>query len=325
MLKANRLVSGGVITNYKCSSKCKHCSYSCSPSWERDYMDKEVADRIFKTLKSKGCYSVHIGGGEPFLEPDKLINVLESANKNGINVEYIETNGSWFTDKGKVKSILSDLKDHGVDTLLISIDPFHNEYIPFGKAKGLIEACYSSGVKVFPWQMDFWPDLNSFDDKKTHSLKEYENKFGKKYVETLPNRYGINLKGRAFKTFKPLLKTESYDNIISTQRPCGLLSGVYHFHVDLYSNFIPQSCPGFSINFNEVVKGADSKKYEVIYNLETKGVAGLADLAVNKYGYKPKAEYAGKCDLCYDIRNFLVIDLDLDLPDLKPKGHYKFV
>lgn len=49
------------------------------------------------------------------------------------------------------------------------------------------------------------------------------------------------------------------------------------------------------------------------------------ELAVEKYDYKPKPEYAGKCDLCYDIRSYLVLDQELDLPDLQPTGHYKFI
>ncbi len=325
MLKINRLVSGGVITNYKCSSKCKHCSYSCSPSWERDYMDGNTADSIFRLLKKQGCYSVHIGGGEPFLEPEKLLKVLASAAKNGVSVEYVETNASWYIDEDKTMSILYAIKEHGVDTLLISIDPFHNEYIPFWKTKNLIKACHDAQVGVFPWQMEFWPDLETFDERKTHSLKEYEKEFGKTYIDNLPRRYGMNLKGRAFKSFRSQLKMQSFNEIMNSSRPCGLLSGVYHFHVDLYENFIPQSCPGFSIKFEELIKGADQDKYEIIYSLESKGVSGLCDLAVKKYGYVPKDEYAGKCDLCYDIRSFLVLDLELDLPDLQPLGHYLFV
>lgn len=42
-------------------------------------------------------------------------------------------------------------------------------------------------------------------------------------------------------------------------------------------------------------------------------------------GIITKKEYAGKCDLCYDIRNYLVLELGLDLPDLKPEGHYKYI
>jgi MoaA/NifB/PqqE/SkfB family radical SAM enzyme len=99
VLKISYLASGGIITNYKCSSKCKHCSYSSSPKWPDDYMTPSMADEIFAILKSLGCYSVHIGGGEPLLKPEKILDILETARKNNINIEYIETNASWYKDE----------------------------------------------------------------------------------------------------------------------------------------------------------------------------------------------------------------------------------
>ncbi len=325
MLKINYLVSGGVITNYKCSSKCKHCVYASSPSWPNDYMTSSAADQIFSTLNRFGCNSVHIGGGEPLLQPDKIFPVLEAAARNNIGIDYIETNASWYKDESSAKSVLRELIKHNVYSLLISIDPYHNEYIPFYKVKGLIEACSKANMSVFPWLMEFWDDIDAFDDRKPHSLEEYAELFGEGYLRNLPKRYGLNLRGRALKTYKPILKMEAFDKILKNAGPCYLLSGVHHFHVDLYGNFIPQSCAGLSIKLSELLNGADLHKYPVFFRLESKGIGGLVELAVEEYGYKPKPEYAGKCDLCNDIRTYLVLDLELDLPDLQPTNHYRLV
>jgi len=35
-LKIGRLASGGIITNYFCTSTCRHCLYNCSPRWEKN-------------------------------------------------------------------------------------------------------------------------------------------------------------------------------------------------------------------------------------------------------------------------------------------------
>jgi hypothetical protein len=324
-LRINRLISGGIITNYYCSSKCRHCSYSSSPSWPHDYMTAETAEKIFAVLKPLGCHSVHIGGGEPLLQPDKLVEVLKSAKQHKVGIEYIETNASWFTDESKARFILEKLQRYHVDTLLISIDPFHNEYIPFWKVKGLVNACRKSKMGVFPWLSEFWPDLDSMDDRKTHSLEEYGEVFGQDYLSALPKRYGLSLRGRAFQTYKPLIKTEPLEQILENAGPCSLLSGTYHFHVDLYGNFIPQSCPGLSVNLEDLANGADPEKYEIFSRLNSIGVQGLLDLAVTQYGYRPEPEYAGKCGLCYDIRRFFVMEKEQDFPDLQPKGHYEFV
>lgn len=325
MLKISYLASGGIITNYKCSSKCRHCCYSSSPKWPDDYMTPSMAGEIFSILKILGCCSVHIGGGEPLLKPEKILGVLEVARRSSINIEYIETNASWYRDEESTRNILKELKSHGVHTLLISMDPYHNEHIPFWKVKGLIQACSKANVNVFPWQIEFWNDLDAMDDRITHSLDEYVRLFGQDYPLRLLNRYGLNLKGRALEMYKPMMKKLPFERILEESKPCRLLSGIYHFHVDLYGNFIPQSCPGFSIPLRELVQGADPGKYRVFNSLESTGIRGLAELAKNEYGYVPKTEYAGKCDLCYDIRNYLVLELGLDLPDLKPEGHYKYV
>mgnify|MGYP000860380475 FL=1 len=180
-------------------------------------------------------------------------------------------------------------------------------------------------MNVFPWLMEFWDDIDAMDDMKPHSLDEYRQLFGHDYLLHLLKKYGLNLKGRAFKTYKPMMKKQPFDQILKESIPCRLLSGIYHFHVDLYGNFIPQSCPGFSIPLRELVHGADPGKYRIFESLETMGIRGFAELAAKEYGYKPKEEYAGKCDLCYDMRNYLVLELGLDLPDLKPVNHYKYV
>ncbi|NLO83224.1 MAG: radical SAM protein [Clostridiales bacterium] len=325
MLKIVHLVSGGIITNYKCSSKCRHCSYSSSPKWPDEYMTPSMADEIFSVLKRLGCYSVHIGGGEPLLKHDKILAVLEAAQRNNIGIEYIETNSSWYKDETSVMAVLKELKKHGVHTLLISIDPYHNEYIPFWKVKALIRACSKTGMNVFPWLMEFWDDIDTMDDRKPHSMDEYIQLYGRDYLLQLYKRYGLNLKGRALKTYKPMMKEQPFEQILKESKPCKLLSGIYHFHVDLYGNFVPQSCPGFSIPLRELMQGADPNKYRIFYSLESAGIGGFAELAMKEYGYKPKARYAGKCDLCYDMRNYLVLELGLDLPDLKPEGHYKYL
>ncbi|MFO7295555.1 MAG: radical SAM protein [Clostridia bacterium] len=325
MLQIGYLVSGGIITNYKCSSRCRHCCYSSSPQWPNDYMTPSMADEIFRILKGLGCRSVHIGGGEPLLRPDKILAVLEVAKKNGVHIEYIETNASWYKDEASTHAILKDLKRCGVHTLLISIDPYHNEHIPFWKVKALMAACSKAGIEVFPWLMDFWPDIEAMDDSKPHSLDEYVQLFGRDYLLRLAKRYGLNLKGRALKTYRPMMKKQPFEQVLRQSRPCRLLSGVYHFHVDLYGNFVPQSCPGLSIPLKELVRGADPGRYRVFYALETEGVKGLVELAMKEYGFEPQAEYAGDCDLCYDIRNYLVLERGLDLPDLKPEGHYRYV
>ncbi|HYF75216.1 MAG TPA: radical SAM protein [Candidatus Nitrosocosmicus sp.] len=325
MPKFNRLVSGGIITNYYCSSKCRHCVYASSPSWPKDYMTVAMADDIFHFLKESGCRVVHIGGGEPLLDPDSLFPVLKAAQDHSIDIEYIETNASWYRDADRTGDLLRKLQQHKVDTLLISIDPFHNEFISFDKVKALIEACRQLGTSVFPWLMEFWSDLEAMGDTQTHRLEEYESLFGPGYQLKLLRRYQLNLRGRALQTFKAYLKTYPVREILMNSSPCGELSGVHHFHIDLYGNFVPQTCAGLSIHYKDLKQEITPEKYPLFHALYTKGIKELYEMAVNRYGFTPKECYAGKCELCYDIRRYLVMDIRQDLPDLQPAGHYIYM
>jgi len=288
-------------------------------------MTEEFAGEIFQTIKKLGCHAVHIGGGEPLLHPEKLFPILKAARDNRIYIEYIETNSSWYKEETNTDVLLKELLRNGVDTLLISIDPFHNEYIPFCKVKGLIRACERTGMSVFPWLMEFWGDLDAMGDSKTHSLEEYNKFFGPDYQINLMRRYHLNLRGRALQTFKKYLKTYPLQKILAESGPCMELTGTGHFHIDLYGNYIPQSCAGMSIELEDLPRGAEPEKYPVISTLYSSGIKGLYDYAVKKYGFVPKENYTGKCELCYEIRRHLVIDCKLDLPDMKPKGHYLYM
>ena len=132
----NRLQSGGVITNYFCTSSCGHCLYFCSPRWNKDYIEKGILKEIVEKIRGLGCSSIHIGGGEPFLNLSGLKMVVETCSSANVRIEYVETNSSWYKDMESACKILSSLKKRGLSVLLVSMSPFHNEHIPFFKVKG---------------------------------------------------------------------------------------------------------------------------------------------------------------------------------------------
>ena len=207
-LKIGRLASGGIITNYFCTSACRHCLYNCGPHWEKSYIGPDTAEANFRAVKSLGCSAVHIGGGEPLLRPEELSAVLAAAHRAGVSIDYVETNCSWFRNPESAEALLADLRLKGLHTLLVSISPFHNEHIPFARTRGVMDAARSAGVGVFPWVADFITDLGAFDSARSHSLSEYEERFGEGYLRDIPGRYWIHMGGRALETFRPILRIE---------------------------------------------------------------------------------------------------------------------
>lgn len=92
-MKIGSLLSGGLITNYFCSSMCRHCLYACSPNWTKEFIGEDICRENFQIIKALGCNSIHIGGGEPLLMPGKLVQVLKVAQDENIGINYIETFG----------------------------------------------------------------------------------------------------------------------------------------------------------------------------------------------------------------------------------------
>jgi hypothetical protein len=322
MLNISRLQSGGVITNYNCPSQCRHCLYNCSPRRPKDYLDKDTAKDIFNKIEELGCRSVHIGGGEPFVQPDKLKIIAETAREYKMGIEYIETNAAWHTDEARTHEILHSLLQSGVGTLLISISPFHNEYIPFSKTKALMLACRKAGMKVFPWVMDFYSNLQSFDENITHSLEEYRKMFGENYIKEIPGRCWIHFGGRALKTFSKIYPLKPLNLILEQSAPCRELSDVSHFHIDLYGNYIPGLCTGFSIQYPDLGKPLDASKYPFINMLYTKGIKAFCEWAKENFAFIPDEKYLSKCHLCNHIRHFIINVKKQESIELQPKDFY---
>lgn len=322
-LTISNLSSGGIITNYYCTSKCKHCLYGCSPKWEKQYISKDTALDNFKKIRSLGCHSVHIGGGEPFLNVEGLKDVVRAANEAGVGIQYIETNSSWFKDIEQASSVLKEVKSLGVDTLLISISPFHNEHIPFYKVKGVMSACRNTGVSIFPWIDDFYEDINSFDDSTTHSLDEYASKFGENYIMNIPLRYWIHYGGRVIQFYKDYVPLKEIDDIIFSATRCSELADTSHFHMDLFDHYVPGLCSGISIHRDDLGQPLSEEKYPAIHILYTKGIGAFYGYAMKNYGFQPtEKKYMNKCHLCFDIRKFLVANHDEHKHEFAPEEFY---
>ena len=323
--KIKRLVSGGLITNYFCASRCRHCLYNCSPHWEKNYIHPQIAEANLQTIRRLGCASVHIGGGEPLLRPEALGDVLQVARKVGVAVEYVETNSSWFKDRDSAMAILLKLRQQGLQTLLVSISPFHNEFIPFSRIQGVIEAARQAGIGIFPWISDFIADLSELDAADTHSLKEYEERFGRDYLKRLLQRYWIHMGGRALETFRPYLADKSAREICEENGGgcTAELLDTRHFHLDLFGNYIPGLCSGLSIKREDLGKALPEERYPVLTTLFHEGIRGIFKMAEEEFDYTPaKSRYINKCDLCTEIRTFFVQKNFGSHAELNPKEFY---
>ncbi|MEX2753360.1 MAG: hypothetical protein Q6366_016050, partial [Candidatus Freyarchaeota archaeon] len=113
-LLLSKPVSAGIFLSYKCSSKCRHCMYACSPAWGADWISKGDLERVLVQLASTILpspmgsdsvginYGLHLTGGEPFLNFELLVEGVEMAESLGIPSIFVETNAFWCSDDESV-------------------------------------------------------------------------------------------------------------------------------------------------------------------------------------------------------------------------------
>ncbi|WP_051261303.1 radical SAM protein [Desulfovibrio inopinatus] len=301
-LHISQLRSGGIMTTMACSSRCRHCLYACGPEWPREFIAEDTLRHVVKTCLQLRCRSVHIGGGEPFLNPEHLIMVARVCREMGLGIDYIETNASWFASMDQAIRFLTTLQQAGVGTLLVSISPFHNEFIPFHKTKGVLAACRKTGMGIFPWVMDFYSDLDALEHDRPHRLAEYEHRLGPNYLAGTLSRYWIHFGGRALNTFRSYLPAKSFVEILTQSGPCSELEQTSHFHFDPWGDYIPGLCSHLRIPRPDSDRAIDARHAEWIDTLYSVGVVGLVQqLPDDVRDSLQQRTYLSKCDLCEAI------------------------
>ena len=304
----NNLYGGGIIPTYLCTASCRHCLYGCSPKADKHYIEETECEKLCEYLAMLNCHSMHIGGGEPFLNPEKLITLVRTMRKYNISVDYIETNASWLAsgmDEVNAINLLHELKSVGGHSILISVDPFHIEFIPLKKVLKLIDYCEKAGMDYFLWQEQFLHKLLKLDHDKRYSREELSTVLGADYIFDTASHYGLSYNGRALNIAREYAKREDYKKFLDDV-PCRNLSNFAHFHVDFACNIIPPACTGLGIETEDFIKNELSQEKYPIYNaLQNGGTAALFDYAVT-FGFEPNINgYVSKCELCFDIKKHL--------------------
>ena len=294
--------------------------FASSPECKKEYISKEMSLNTARLLKEAGTHSVHIGGGEPFINFEALCNLIEALNSCSIGIDYIETNAYWCRDKEYAKSRLEALKKLGVTTVMVSVDPYHIEYVPLERPLMLCSLLDEYGFDYFIWQQKFLKRLMALDITRVHTREELEKVLGKDYIEETAKEYGLGINGRALafaKRIYPMYPAEFF----ATDEECPSLTHPHHCHIDLYGNAIPSRCTGISALTEDYLNtDIQEDKYPVLSRLISGGTKELFEYAKQK-GFVPAKEgYPTRCAFCFAMREYLErVSPSLDL---SPSDYY---
>ena len=123
------------VVTYACTGRCKHCSEGDHTSCGERIDPQIAADVVRKIAAEYDIKTVMTFGGEPLLYTDAVERIMTVAKELNIPKRQVITNGYFSKNADKIREVAERLAACGVNDLLLSVDAFHQETIPFDVVK----------------------------------------------------------------------------------------------------------------------------------------------------------------------------------------------
>lgn len=321
------LRSGGVMLSYQCNLECSHCNYRSGPD-AKGWMDEATLDLVLDTLASeKRLIDIHLSGGEATLNPEFLQLAVRRSLEKGIRLSYLETNGFFATSVDKARGVLTPLKKAGLNAVLVSVSPYHNEKIPLRHTLNCLEAAVEvfGHDGTFPWLTHFIPMLAKLDPEIPHSLDEFlEANDMTEDDGALLRLFPLTPGGRVPEKLRRLFPARPAEDF-QVGHCLDILTAVDHFHIDPTGNLFTGHCPGvIAGRVPDLHHDKDLDHDPIFINLALGGPHALMRAAQRLYGFVPDEKgYVSPCDLCLSVRSAMREAEPEAWPELGPATFYR--
>lgn len=248
--------------------------------------------------------ALHFGGGEPFFRYRHLIGCLEVARQEGmLPLGKLETNAFWCKSDDLVRRRLGEIALFGVETLLVSCDAFHQEFVPIERVRRLVrigrEVLGERSVRVSVPEFLRDPiDVAALDEERKLEI----------FRDAL-ERGAWRMVGRAARRLAPLAERRQLEAFAGARCARKLL-GKRSIHVDPHGNVFPSVCAGIVLGnarqrpLPGILADFDLSEHPLLRTLVETGPVALMQEAIAR-GCEPAAGgYASKCHVCFEARRF---------------------
>ncbi len=300
-----------IIVTYQCNSFCKHCLIQ-PHQYQNETLSPKNARKITEEIcKKYNPYSIMAFGGEPTLALDSTCEILSVAQQFQIPHRQVLSNGFWAKDRDdrKIDWIAKKLIKAGLNSLHLSVDAFHQEYIPLEIPLIVAKKMLSFGVedvKFSPRWLISKDHINQYNLKTIEILKEVES-------SGLPFVKGdvIQARGNALKNFSDLLVKVDIEGNKTCQEiyPEFSLDNIRNLCVSPIGDII--ICNNIIIgnaledDIIEILESYSPHNYEDLRIILEDGLGGLKKLAEREGIELAKKPYYSICDACLHWRNQL--------------------
>lgn len=291
-----------VDLSYFCPLECHHCLFEASPALTpRGMTDQDLFHVIQSSAEVGTFYSISIGQQEPFVEFRRLCAILRFLTENfdGYGVS-LNTTATWVKSRAFARERLTLLKDLRVESLMISVDDFHQNQVPLEKCIQCAQAAQEVDIHVV---------IQCVYSKNSHRLGYYrarmEPHLDAEKIEWAENAFCPS--GRARKVIPESdWPQESYEKGF-----CNIMETMY---VAPDGSVTP--CCGGGLVAKGLVAGNlhNESMAQIIAKIEQdpllnciaayKGPAGLVKILEESHPtWNPREHYTGKCHACFEIMN----------------------
>lgn len=291
----------------KCNSECIYCQADASPL-RKEVMEVEEAHNYLTDASGVSILeSFMVFGGEPVLFSDRAISIFEKAHQLSIPKIEMLTNGFWGRNKKKADELTIRLKSSGLNCLGISVDAFHQQFIPLQYPKNAAMAAIDAGIEQVTWNVAVIESLNGRNkyDRETALILE-----ALKPLRIDAHIHKVLPVGRAAKNLWRYFKPETLDgpcvtdpilenNLTNPQSITVEPSG----EVDICWNLTIGNAKEKPLS--RIIYEYDWRKNPIVRILVEEGPIGLAKNARGINFQPQKRRFINKCDLCIEIRRVL--------------------
>jgi len=297
--------NGQIMMTYRCSAACKHCLVMAAPDQEPTVVSIKDAIEYARDFEKLDRRPI-IAGGEALLFFDYVVAMCRAILDAGIRVYFIESNGSWCVSDGLVEERLSILHDAGVDGMYFSICGYHQEFVPAERV------CRGVRIarEIFGDETVFAPRTSLEDARKLEGILGDPERLAEYARQHRPYYFG-----RAADDLAQFVEQVPVEELLKQDCRKELdVDSLMELQVDPFGFLRPDLCPGVNLGNtkqNRVAELATTERVRqvpLLTSIAESGPSAILDLA-RQSGFKPRAAYASKCHLCFEIRRHLVKEM----------------
>jgi hypothetical protein len=293
----------GLLLTERCNIACCHCWFNSGPDKKATMTLQEARGYIDQAREVPTVEWISFTGGEPFLLPEMLLQLVGYASERGLRTECV-TNCFWAETEERADAVLGGLVETGLDVVNISCDDFHQRYIPLDRVRNCYRVARSLGLKTVIMCV---PSRSSalriggiaemLGDEGIHILGEGEPEAP---VSALAVETGFVPVGRA----ASIPREEWLVGESPVEGPCrtvlrdiGIAPGGRVLPCCSVASLVEDVTLGNArkIRLANLIEKAG--RHPVFKALTTIGPAGLAE----RLGILEKGHYVSRCHLCYEV------------------------